>query len=63
MGISKNRLEFQILAALIIIFLLCVLPCDIYAQTLHNQTLDVIEKQTNVFAGNPQINVGINPGG
>src|SRR6266516_6167322 len=40
-----------------------ILPYDIDAQrpnkqTLHSQTLDTIIKQTNLFKGNSQINVG-----
>jgi len=38
-----------------------VLPCDVYAQTLHNQTLDAITKHAKVAVGNSQINVGGGP--
>ena len=60
---SKNQLTFPISAILMAIIVVCILPYHMYAviDTLHNQTLDSITKNINVFIANSQINVGDDP--
>ena len=60
---SKNQLTFPISAILMVIIVVCILPYHMYAviETLHNETLDAITKNINVFTVNSQINVGDDP--
>jgi YVTN family beta-propeller protein len=56
----KNGLIFSISTVLIIVSLICVLPCSINAQTLHDKTLEVLVKQ-KISQNTSQVSVGESP--
>ena len=60
-GKIQSKLLFLMIVQISLLIIVVLLPCDVNAQTLHNQTLEEKVREMRIVKDNPQISVGDYP--